>query len=104
VIGDAGYFLMPDQKRVELGYRLSRRVWGRGLATEVAAKWIEVAEPWFGFREVFAFAHLANTASLQVMRKLGFCFHQMEQLYGMEEAVYVRTISSNNKVQGVQQH
>lgn len=87
-IGDAGFFLMPDQKRVELGYRLDRRSWGRGFATEIAQGWLAVAGPWFGFNEVFAFANPENAASLRVIRKLGFSFYRNEQLYGTEMPVW----------------
>src|SRR5262245_5072552 len=39
-IGDSGLFFLPDQTRVELGYRIARPHWGCGFATEVAAAWL----------------------------------------------------------------
>jgi RimJ/RimL family protein N-acetyltransferase len=87
-IGDSGYFYLPDMKRVELGYRLAKAWWGRGLATEVARKWIEVAHAWYGFERVFAFAHPENSASLNVMEKVGFHYSHHEALYGTNSPLY----------------
>ncbi len=93
-LGDAGFFTLPDSDRVELGYRLARPAWGKGLATEVAARWLQVAPEWYGFREVFAFAHPENRASLHVMEKLGFRFSHMERVYGMDVPLHRLTLAS----------
>jgi RimJ/RimL family protein N-acetyltransferase/quercetin dioxygenase-like cupin family protein len=87
-MGDAGFYTIPDSDRVELGYRLARKEWGKGLATEIAARWLEVAPEWYGFREVFAFAHPENASSLHVMEKLGFRYSHMEKIYGMEAPLH----------------
>lgn len=50
--------------------------------------WLAMAQPWFGFSEVFAFANPENAASWRVVTKLGFSFHQYEQLYGSEFPVW----------------
>jgi len=87
-IGDSGFFHLPDLKRVELGYRLAKPWWGRGLATEVASRWIEVARPWYGFECVYAFANPENAPSIQVMKKAGFHYSHREELYGMDAPLY----------------
>src|SRR5262245_41831576 len=91
-IGDSGFFYLPDGVRVELGYRLKRSHWGRGLATEVAAKWLSVAMDWFGFTEVYAFAHAKNVVSLHIMKKLSFRYSTIERLYGMDAPLYKLTL------------
>lgn len=87
-IGDSGFFHLPDLKRVELGYRLAKTWWGRGLATEVAAKWVEVARSWYGFERVYAFANPENAPSIQVMKKAGFQYSHREELYGIDAPLY----------------
>jgi len=87
-IGDAGFYTIPGSNRVELGYRLARKEWGKGLATEIAARWLEVADEWYGFRELFAFAHPENKPSLHVMEKLGFRYSHTEKIYGMDAPLY----------------
>jgi RimJ/RimL family protein N-acetyltransferase len=87
-IGDSGFFHLPDGVRVELGYRLKRSHWNRGIATEVARSWLSVAKDWFGFTEVYAFAHPENSDSLHVLQKLGFTYFQTERLYGIDAPLY----------------
>lgn len=59
----------PDN--VELGWRLKRHCWGRGIATEAAAAIIQVLRHQPGIRAFCAIADPANVASTAVMRKLG---------------------------------
>lgn len=89
LIGDAGYILLPDGERVELGYRFAKAAWGKGLATEVARAWLDVGAAWFQFNRVYAFAHADNRGSLHVMEKLGFTYLHREPLYGFDAPVYV---------------
>jgi ribosomal-protein-alanine N-acetyltransferase len=87
-IGDSGFFHLPDLKRIELGYRLAKPSWGRGLATEVASKWIEIAATWYGFDKVYAFACPGNAPSIRVMEKIGFHYSHREELYGIAAPLY----------------
>lgn len=95
-IGDSGFYFLPDGKRVELGYRLSRSHWGRGLATEVASKWIEVAGDFLTEETLFAFAHPENTVSLRVMTKVGFRYFQNETFYGLDAPLYSLEINKKS--------
>lgn len=59
---------------VEFGFALKAECWGRGYATESGRAQLE-----FGFRELglermLALAHPDNSASLQVLEKLGMTF------------------------------
>ena len=69
----------PDDEP-ELGYRLRRSVWGRGLATEGARALIEVAFARLGARRVVAETMAVNAASRGVMENAGMTlireFHQ----------------------------
>jgi len=87
-VGDAGFYYLPDGKRIELGYRLARSHWGRGLATEVASRWIEVAGDILPSEIIYSFAHPENKASFQVMKKLGFSYLGDETFYGMRSPLY----------------
>jgi ribosomal-protein-alanine N-acetyltransferase len=96
-IGDSGFYTLSGESlngkpRAELGYRLARDGWGRGLATEVATRWLEVAQAWYGFTKVFAFAHPDHRASLHVIQKLGFTYSHRETFYGLEAPLYVRGV------------
>ncbi len=61
---------LEDRTRLELGYRLRRKFWGRGVATEVSRALL--AKAWeLGAKEVFARTHHTNRASARVMEKIG---------------------------------
>ncbi|MFG3496911.1 GNAT family N-acetyltransferase [Streptomyces sp. NPDC047928] len=60
-----------DPHTVELGYRLHRRAWGRGYATEGSRALIDKAFEELGVRRVTATTMTVNTGSRRVMEKSG---------------------------------
>jgi RimJ/RimL family protein N-acetyltransferase len=76
--GFMGWFhLRPDKndlgnlRDLELGYRLKRACWGRGIASEVSRALIDRAFTFPETESVFAKALVGNAASRRVMEKLG---------------------------------
>ena len=59
---------------VEIGWRLARRFWGRGYATEGALAAVEVGFERLGLREIVSFTVPANARSIRVMEKIGMTF------------------------------
>ena len=80
-----GWFhLRPDRispREMELGYRLKRSVWGRGLATEGARALLERALEEWGYARICARTLAGNLASRRVMEKVGLKF-EAEFFYG----------------------
>ncbi|GAA2702789.1 GNAT family N-acetyltransferase [Micromonospora olivasterospora] len=60
-----------DGTQAELGYRLRRAAWGRGLATEGSVALVRYAFATLGLRRVWAETMAANAASRRVMEKAG---------------------------------
>ncbi len=61
---------IPSRPEVEIGWVLAERFWGRGLAAEGAAAWLDHA--WsIGLGEVVATTAAVNRPSRRVMEKLG---------------------------------
>jgi RimJ/RimL family protein N-acetyltransferase len=58
----------------ELGYRLRRAVWGRGLATEGGEALVAYGFDRLGLRRIVAQTMTVNTASRRVMDKLGLTY------------------------------
>lgn len=56
---------------VEVGWRIVRRLWGRGLAPEAAKRAIDFGFEHLGLQEIVANAVPANRNSRRVMEKLG---------------------------------
>ena len=56
---------------VEVAWRLGRRYWGQGYATEAAAAAIADGFDRVGLEEIVAMTALGNVASMRVMERLG---------------------------------
>jgi RimJ/RimL family protein N-acetyltransferase len=80
-----GWFhLRPDRispGEMELGYRLKRHVWGRGLATEGARELVRKAFTEWLYPKVCARTLSGHLASRRVMEKAGLTF-EAEFYYG----------------------
>lgn len=75
-----GWFhLRPDKiepNEMELGYRLKRSVWGRGLATEGSRWLLDHAFSDWGYDRVCARTLAVNMGSRRVMEKCGLRFER----------------------------
>jgi RimJ/RimL family protein N-acetyltransferase len=65
------HFDAPFAPAVEIGWRIDRRHWGSGYATEGAVASLRFAFDELGLDRVVSFTVPANTASLRVMEKIG---------------------------------
>lgn len=90
-VGDSGLMTLPGSDEIELGYRLRRNCWGRGLATEAALAWLQHAFGPLHLPAVIAFAHRANVASVRVMQKVGMHFLSFDTLLGIDAVVFCAT-------------
>jgi RimJ/RimL family protein N-acetyltransferase len=84
-----GWFhLRPNEKvfpgEMELGYRLARRFWGEGLATEGARELLRHAFARLVLAEVMATTLEANLGSRRVMEKVGM---RLERAFVYPEAL-----------------
>jgi RimJ/RimL family protein N-acetyltransferase len=87
-LGDSGILHLAETGELELGYRLARAHWGRGLATEVASAWLCHALEVLHLPRVIAFADRRNTASIRVLEKLHMPFERLDHLCGMDCVVH----------------
>ena len=69
-VGLSHHRALPDE--VEIGWRLARRAWGRGLATEGAMVVRDAAFDVLGLERLVSVTTDENLASRRVMDKLGF--------------------------------
>ncbi len=59
---------------IEIGWRLDRRFWNRGFATEGAKACLKYGFSSLGFTEIVSFTSTMNTKSINVMKKIGMVF------------------------------
>jgi RimJ/RimL family protein N-acetyltransferase len=62
---------LPCSPCVEIGWRLAKPVWGRGLASEAARAALEAGFTRIGLTEIVSFTTLANRRSRAVMERIG---------------------------------
>lgn len=58
----------------DLGYRLIKKYWGQGIATEAAIATLQYAFEKLNTNEVYAIADSDNTGSNKILKKIGFTF------------------------------
>lgn len=73
----------------DLGYRLRREFWGRGIASEVARASLQYGFEQLKLPEICAAAHLNNIASNKVLLKMGFTLKDTFELEGEMHNWYV---------------
>lgn len=72
----------------DLGYRLIRRYWGQGIATEAAFASLEYAFDKLNTDQVFARADSENVGSNNVLKKVGLNFIETFDLDGIKHNWY----------------
>ncbi|MEO5943589.1 MAG: GNAT family N-acetyltransferase [Ferruginibacter sp.] len=72
----------------DLGYRLNKRFWGQGIATETALASLEYAFNILNVNEVFARADCENTGSNRVLKKTGLKFIEIFDHEGVRHNWY----------------
>lgn len=70
LIGRAGFG--PHRDGRELGYTIRRELWGRGLATEIAAALATWHSTYAAGLPLYAYVAIENSASQRVLQKIGF--------------------------------
>ena len=95
-IGDSGLLVMEEYGWIDLGFRLARQHWGKGLATEAARAWVHVAFDELHIQRLGAFVHPENIASIRVLDKLGFHAERRDTVMGMDSIVFSLDANSFN--------
>lgn len=77
---------LPGTKDIEAGYRLLRKFWGQGLATEGGTAVIQYGLNTIGLNEIVAITNPQNIASRRVLEKIGFSFSVDKEYQSNPEA------------------
>lgn len=88
MIGFCGLQFLDNTDEIEVGYRLARSYWGRGIATEAAA-----ASLMYGFCElrldrIVAVVHPDNLASQRLLEKIGLRYEKEAHYYNIDVKYY----------------
>jgi ribosomal-protein-alanine N-acetyltransferase len=89
-VGDIGFFrYQPEHARAEVGGKLVKVCWGRGLMTEALAAVVGYGLVDMGLNRIEALVDPRNRAMLRVLEKLGFTVEGMLREYEIEGGVPV---------------
>jgi len=91
LLGWNGLQYLPDTEEVEVGYLLSRRHWGQGLATEGAQAALRFGVETLRLGSIVGIVHPENIASQRVLAKAGLTFINEADYFGMHVRRYVTT-------------
>ncbi len=58
----------------DIGYRLIKRYWGYGYATESARAVLDFGFEQLKLKEMYGFVHIENTSSIKILQKIGLKF------------------------------
>ena len=86
VIGFCGF--VPASDGAEIGWRLAKEYWGRGLATEAARAVLKYGFETLGFQRIIATVQAPNSASIRVVEKLGMKAESTFQRGGREVILF----------------
>ncbi len=74
-IGFSGLRYLPDNEETDIGFRIARKYWGNGYATESAIAGLKIAFLELELKKIIARAMKDNLASHAVIKKLGMQCH-----------------------------
>ncbi len=87
-VGWCGLKYSPKLNEVDLGYRLLKKHWNKGYASESAKACLEYGFVTLGLEEIVARADKANPASIKVMQKIGMIYKGETNFDGEEGVIY----------------
>jgi ribosomal-protein-alanine N-acetyltransferase len=88
VVGWSGLEYLPELNETEVAYLFSKRLWGRGYATEAAQASVQFGFESTGLEKIIGLVHPENAGSVRVLEKCGLTFTDRITLWGMEMSRY----------------
>jgi len=75
---------LDDTEEIEIGFRLLKKYWGKGYATEGAKCLLEFGFEELGLEEIAGVTLPTNTPSQQVLKKIGLEYIGIASYYGFD--------------------
>lgn len=91
LVGFCGLQYLDNTAEIEVGYRLARRFWGTGLATEAASASLNYGFDELGLDRIVAVVHPDNVASQRVVEKIGLLYVKDSRFYNADLRYYAIT-------------
>jgi ribosomal-protein-alanine N-acetyltransferase len=91
VVGWTGLEYLPELDQTEVAYLLSKKVHGRGFATEAVRAAVAFGFEVCSLPVIIGLVHPENAASVRVLEKCGLLFTDRQTLWGLEMLRYTAT-------------
>jgi RimJ/RimL family protein N-acetyltransferase len=91
LMGYCGLQFLDNTSEVEVGYRLAKRFWGVGFASEAAKASLRYGFETLGLGRIVAVVQPANLASQHVLEKIGLSYVKDARFYNTEVKYYAIT-------------
>jgi ribosomal-protein-alanine N-acetyltransferase len=98
LVGWCGLKFHPNEQVHDVGYRLFKKHWGKGYASEACMRTIEYGFKDMNLARIVAHARKENVASLRVLEKCGMKITGEGQECGGEIYVFQITRSEDSKI------
>lgn len=85
---------LNEEKFIDLGFRVFRKHWNKGYASEAAKACLTYGFQTLGFDEIIGRVLSENKASIKVLEKLGMQYWKNDTCHGFENARYYRIIKA----------
>jgi RimJ/RimL family protein N-acetyltransferase len=90
-VGFCGLKFLDTSDEIEVGYRLAKRFWRRGLATEAARASLEYGFETLGLKRIVAVVQPENAASCRVIEKIGLRYEKDARFYDTDVKYFAIT-------------
>jgi RimJ/RimL family protein N-acetyltransferase len=90
-MGFCGLQFLDNTPEIEVGYRLARRFWGMGFATEAARESLRYGFEELGLDRIVAVVQPENIASCRVVEKIGLRYVKDARFYQTDVKYYAIT-------------
>ena len=90
-VGFCGLKYLNTSSEIEVGYRLAKRFWRRGLATEAARASLRYGFETLGLDRIVAVVQPENAASCRVIEKIGLRYEKDARFYDTDVKYFAIT-------------
>jgi len=81
---------LNEQNLIDLGFRLFKREWNKGYATEAAKACLEYGFMVLNKKEIIGRVAMKNTGSIKVLEKLAMEYWKNDSCKGIENSLYYK--------------
>ena len=90
-VGFCGLKYLDNTSEIEVGYRLAKKFWGKGFATEAARASLHYGFETLGLDRIVAVVQPENAASCRVIEKIGLRYEKDARFYDTDVRYFAIT-------------